>query len=113
MANSSEDQKLTIPPGPEVLPERVSGRAQEVAPRGTLAGNGRPSDPEEMRLEIERTRERMSHTLDIIEDRLVRQKQELWAKATLQRFRHKVSSAPWRPLAIAFVAGYIVAAIRD
>jgi ElaB/YqjD/DUF883 family membrane-anchored ribosome-binding protein len=127
MADTSDErsqQKLTIPPGPESTPERVRARAAAARePAGPPAsatgdpargtGNGRPSDPEEMRLEIERTRERMSYTLDAIEDRIVQQKRELWAKATLQGFRHAVSRDPWRPLAIAFVVGYVVAAIRD
>lgn len=77
------------------------------------ATNGRPTNPEAMRVEIQHTRARMSHTLDAIEDRLVRQKRELWAKATLQDFRRTVSTEPWRSVAIAFLAGYIVAAIRD
>jgi hypothetical protein len=117
MADTTDDQKLTIPPVPEATPKRVGQRPESVttrqAARPVAASNGRPDGPEEMRLEIERTRARMSHTLDVIEDRLVRQKQEIWAKATLQGFRRKVSSEPWRTLAIAFVAGYIVAAIRD
>lgn len=116
MARTSEEQKLTIPPGPEAAPERVPSRAKAVAARkqpAVASGNGRPSEPEDMRQEIERTRDRMTHTLDAIEDRLVRQKEEIWAKATLQGFRRRVSSEPWRTLAIAFVAGYIAAAIRD
>jgi hypothetical protein len=117
MAKSSKDHELTIPPGPETAPDRASRRVEPAAVRDAgrpvAPGNGRPSEPEAMRLEIERTRDRMSHTLDAIEDRLVQQKQEIWAKATLQGFRRKVSSEPWRTLAIAFVAGYIVAAIRD
>jgi hypothetical protein len=120
MAETSKtrsEQELTIPPVPEAAPRRGPPRAEPVVarePGGPLVvSNGRPSEPEELRLEIERTRDRMSHTLDAIEDRLVRQKQDIWAKATLQGFRRKVSSEPWRTLAIAFVAGYIVAAIRD
>lgn len=66
-----------------------------------------------VRLEIEQTRERMSRTLDEIEGRLVRRKEEIWAKATLQDLRRTVSTEPWRPLLIAFAAGYIFAALRD
>jgi hypothetical protein len=84
-----------------------------IAGRGMATENGRPSDPEEMREEIERTRARMSATLDTIEDRLIEGKREIWARATLQGFRRKVSREPWRSLAIAFAAGYVVAAIRD
>jgi ElaB/YqjD/DUF883 family membrane-anchored ribosome-binding protein len=105
----SEDERTT-PSRAEV--GRAPARAEPVGP-AVATGNGRPSSLEEMRAEIEATRIRMSSTLDDIEDRLVRQKRDLWAKATFQGFRRKVSSEPWRSLAIAFVAGYIVAAIRD
>lgn len=77
------------------------------------AGNGRPGDPDALRRDIEATRARMSRTLDEIEGRLVRQKEELVARATLRGFRRRISSEPWRSMAIAFAAGYIVAAIRD
>jgi hypothetical protein len=93
-------------------------QAEGVGTRTVRAGpmpgaNGRPSDPEDMRQEIQRTRARMSSTLDAIEHRLVEQKREIWARATLQGFRRKITTEPWRSLAIAFAAGYIVAAIRD
>lgn len=78
-----------------------------------VRGNGRPSDPAELRREIDRTRDRMSDTLDAIEDRLIEQKEAIWAKATLQGFRRTISTEPWRSMAIAFAAGYIIAAIRD
>lgn len=125
----TKPEELVIPEGPESLESRdaptsrAPARAEaaeaarrERAPRGPMMdgmGNGRPSDPESMRLEIERTRERMSGTLDALEDRLVRRKRELWAKATLQDFRSTVTREPWRSMAIAFVVGYVVAAIRD
>ncbi len=91
-------------------PERTLARGPVLDGVGS---NGRPEDPEAMRVEIERTRERMSYTLDAIEHRLVLRKREIWAKATLQGFRRKISTEPWRSMAIAFAAGYIVAAIRD
>jgi hypothetical protein len=117
MASTSDtrDEQLRIPPGPEAVltrPDTAAPVAQRSA-GAAVSGNGRPSDPEEMRLEIERTRERMSDTLDAIEGRLVRQKEEIWARATLRGFRRRIGTEPWRSLAIAFVAGYIVAAIRD
>lgn len=68
---------------------------------------------ENVRLEIEQTRDRMSRTLDEIEGRIIERKEEIWARATLQDLRHRVSADPWRPLLIAFAAGYIFAAIRD
>jgi Protein of unknown function (DUF3618) len=79
----------------------------------TPAANGRPGDPDALRRDIEATRARMSRTLDEIEGRLVRQKEELVARATLRDFRRRISSEPWRSMVIAFAAGYIVAAIRD
>ncbi len=73
-----------------------------------------------MRREIERTRARMSSTLDALESRvahereaLERKKDKLVDRATLKGFREKLSREPWRSVAIAFVAGYVVAAIRD
>lgn len=85
-----------------------------------VRGNGRPTDPDGMRREIERTRARLSRTLDELEDRIVeerqeleRKKEDLWDKATLKGLRSKLSREPWRSVAIAFAAGYIIAAIRD
>ncbi len=103
-------------PGPESRPKAVA------APRaGTPSRiNGRPAGPAEMRREIERTRARMSGTLDALEARvahekasLERKKDELVDRATLKGFRQKLAREPWRSVALAFAAGYIVAAIRD
>lgn len=73
-----------------------------------------------MRREIARTRARMSSTLDAVEariaherDSLERKKDELVDRATLKGLRRTLASEPWRSMAIAFVAGYVVAAIRD
>ena len=81
---------------------------------------GRPAEPDDMRREIEATRARISGTLDALEGRLVhekeqlvRKKDEVWAKATLKGVRRKVAEEPFRSMAIAFVAGYVIAAIRD
>ena len=88
--------------------------------RTPVRGNGRPSDPEAMRAEIERTRARLSRTLDEIEERVVRErralerkKEKLWDRATLKGVRSRLSREPWRSVAIGFAVGYIVAAIRD
>ncbi|MGK7311504.1 MAG: DUF3618 domain-containing protein [Candidatus Longimicrobiales bacterium M2_2A_002] len=88
--------------------------------RDRVRGNGRPGDPEAMRREIEATRARLSHTLDELEHRIVRErralerkKEDLWARATLQGVRRKLSREPWRSVGIAFAVGYIIAAIRD
>lgn len=73
-----------------------------------------------MREEIQRTRDRLSRTLDELEGRiaaerraLARTKEELWEKATLQGLRTRLSREPWRSVGIAFAVGYIIAAIRD
>ena len=73
-----------------------------------------------MRAEIERTRARLSRTLDELEHRMVRErrelerkKEQLWDRATLKGLRRKLSSEPWRSVGIAFAVGYIIAAIRD
>ncbi len=83
-------------------------------------GRGRPEDAAAMREEIARTRARLSQTLDELEGRIVaerraleRKKEDLWARATLQGVRKKLSSEPWRSVGIAFAVGYIIAAIRD
>lgn len=82
--------------------------------------NGRPTDPDGMRREIQRTRHRLSTTLDELEERIVkerreleRRKEDLWDKATLKGFRRTLSREPWRSVAIAFAVGYVIAAIRD
>lgn len=73
-----------------------------------------------MREEIERTRARMSRTLDELETRIVRERQALartrvtlWEKATLKGVRRKLSREPWRSMGIAFAVGYVIAAIRE
>lgn len=70
-------------------------------------------DPDALRREIEETRDRMSRTLDALEDRLVRQKEDVVARVTFRDLRRRFAESPMKPLLIAFAAGYIVAAIRD
>jgi hypothetical protein len=114
----STEQTPTTTAGPSVPVTDGPGPAapERTLPRGPvidgMSGNGRPSDPDEMRQEIDRTRQRISFTLDSIEDQLVRRKQEVWAKATFQPVRRAIAREPWRSMAIAFAVGYIVAAIR-
>lgn len=103
-------------PGPAARGPNVPAPAG----RPTRAGNGRPGSPAEMRREIERTRARMSGTLDALEARieyerqsLEEKKDELVDRATLKGLRRRLSREPWRSMAIAFAAGYIIAAIRD
>ena len=85
-----------------------------------VGGNGHPDSPEAMRAEIERTRARMSRTLDELENRIVlerealeRKKEDLWEKATFRGLRRKLTREPWRSAAIAFAVGYVIAAIRE
>ncbi len=102
-------------------PERPSRPAGDVTIGSDApVGNGRPGEPAELRREIAATRARMSSTLDTLEARLVREqaslerkKTELVDLATLKPVREKLAREPWRSIAIAFVAGYVVAAIRD
>ena len=99
----------TVPPD-HLLPPG-SGQSTDVAhPR---VSNGRPADPDTIRADIEDTRARMTRTLDEIEGRLAHQKETLVARATLRGLRRTIGSEPWRSVAIAFVAGYVIAAIRD
>lgn len=121
--DDAQDLSLPPGPGPDVARGARPGSMEPVSGRGAPGrpvGNGGPADPDDVRREIEATRARISGTLDQIEGRLVREKRqlgrktdELWAKATLQGVRGKISEEPFRSMAIAFVAGYIVAAIRD
>ena len=105
----------------ETAPVPSPGERERGVKRSPRArGNGRSASPAELRREIERTRARMSSTLDAIEHRIVderrsleRKKDEMVDRATLKPIRERLAREPWRTMAIAFVAGYVVAAIRD
>jgi hypothetical protein len=97
--------------GPSTPPARVGTRAP--GPAGEPWTNGRPRDPEAIRQDIQRTRSRMSDTLDALEAELVREKEALVRTVTLKPVREKLKRQPWKSMAIAFAAGYIIAAIRD
>lgn len=112
-----------LPPGGSAAPtaraepRRVPGPGE---PRSLEPRAGQPEGPSEMREEIARTRARLSHTLDALEARVVderqsleRKKDELVDRATLKPLRKRLAREPWRSMAIAFVAGYVVAALRD
>jgi ElaB/YqjD/DUF883 family membrane-anchored ribosome-binding protein len=123
-SSGSRTAPVAVPP-PSSLESERKGAGSRAAParstRGShAAGNGRPDDPAELRQEIAETRARMSSTLDVLEARLAqerasleRKKTEVVEMATLKPVREKLSREPWRSIAIAFVAGYVVAAIRD
>lgn len=83
------------------------------ASSGTAPKVANGADPAELRREIDQTRRRMSRTLDTLEDRLAEGKEELVARATFRDLRQRITREPWRSLAIAFAAGYVVAALRD
>lgn len=113
----ANDRITPATPKRDTLAETTPGAR---TPARRASGNGRPTDPEAMRQEIVRTRARLSRTLDELEHRIVserraleRTKEDLWDRVTLQGFRRKLSSEPWRSVGIAFLVGYIVAAIRD
>lgn len=105
------------------LPRHTEGEGRKASEDRTSErgrSDDRPSDPDAMREAIQRTRARMSQTLDEIEVQLAREKtvlarrrDELWARATLKGFRRAISREPWRSALIAFVVGYVVAALRD
>ena len=104
----AEITKGTTIPADHRLP-RGDGRKPAVGkPVRTM-----PRDPDALRREIDDTRDRMSRTLDALEDRLVRQKEDVVAKVTFRDLRRRIGDSPLKPLLIAFAAGYIVAAIRD
>ncbi len=103
-------------PSPVVGPTKPARRR----PAAPVRGNGRPGSPAELRQEIERTRARMTDTLDALEARIEYERRELERRkrkvvdgVTLKRLRRKLKKEPWRSIAIAFAAGYIIAAIRD
>lgn len=119
----SRPTPVTRVPSPS---ESASSASRTPAVRGrerttvSHIGNGRGVSPREVRRDIEQTRARMSSTLDALEDRLAYERQELERKkndlvdkVTLKPVRRRLRREPWRSMALAFVAGYIVAAIRD
>ncbi len=77
-------------------------------------GNGqRPLSPEEMRHEINQTRERLSSTLDRIGEQLEQKRDELRQKADFVRpLRDRVRESPLPTLGVAFAAGIVVGLLR-
>ena len=117
LAQRPSDPPLRAPPP---IPPAAPSTRLLPASTASLEAPGYDGEPAEgaegadaLREDIERTRDRMAHTLDRIEDRLVRRRDELWSKATLRGARRTVASEPWRGLLIAFAAGYVLAALRD
>ena len=106
-------------PEPTNPEQRTAGTLSPVAPATAIGApaldehNEPPEGADALREDIERTRDRMSETLDRIENRIVRRRDEVWSKATLRGARAAIASEPWRSLLIAFAAGYVLAAMRD
>lgn len=86
-----------------VDPALAAERQRAVAQRGT-AGTG-SADPGAVRAEIEQTRARMSHTIDGIEDALVRRKEEFQDKMDVLA---PVRERPLPSSGIAFGAGLLL-----
>ncbi|NIP83254.1 MAG: DUF3618 domain-containing protein [Gemmatimonadetes bacterium] len=117
---AADPLELELPPSGSVAPTAGTARHPVAAPAERVRSNGRPESSAEMRREIDRTRARISDTLDALEARVVHEKRALertrdavWSRVTLRGVRRKLSREPWRSVAIAFAAGYIIAAIRD
>jgi hypothetical protein len=117
MRHETEPEQARAGNAPEPAPPAVPSpppAADGAAVRGgETASPGSTDGAEALREDIGRTRDRMSRTLDRIEGRIARRRDEVWSKATLQDVRARIASEPWRGLLIAFAAGYVLAALRD
>jgi hypothetical protein len=117
MRHAMEPEQAKADQAPERVPRSLPSTpppADEPAIRGgETASPDSPDGADALREDIGRTRDRMSRTLDRIEGRIARRRDEVWSKATLQDLRVTVASEPWRGLLIAFAAGYVLAALRD
>lgn len=118
--SASRPANINRVPSSPASASRTPAVAEQEATTVSTLGNGRRGSPREVRRDIEQTRARMSDTLDALEDRLAYERQELERKkndlvdrVTLKPVRRALSREPWRSVALAFAAGYIVAAIRD
>jgi ElaB/YqjD/DUF883 family membrane-anchored ribosome-binding protein len=73
-----------------------------------------PRTVEEARNAVVASRERMSDTLDAIENRLVTKKQEITDRMDVMRpVKKQVRSRPWPALALAFGVGFLFWKLRD
>src|SRR4051812_43030285 len=103
MADHRNDDDRTLPGGPgmnltpEKDPEHLIPDHTHPAPLGTIGAQVTPEDPDAVRNEIERTRQRMSGTIDQIEGALLRKKAEVQERLD---FAAPVRQRPW-----AFAAG--------
>src|SRR4051812_19328677 len=98
MADYSNDADRTLPGGtdglnrtPETDPEHLIPPRTHAAAPGTI-GALTPDDPDAVREEIQRTRDRMSHTIGAIEGALQRKKEEVRERLD---FAAPVRERPW------------------
>ncbi|HEX6748369.1 MAG TPA: hypothetical protein VF092_13820 [Longimicrobium sp.] len=103
MADYRHDDDRTLPGGPgmnrtpETDPEHLIPEHTHAAAPGTIGASSTSDDPDVVRGEIERTRQRMSSTIDEIEGALLRKKGEIQDRLD---FAAPVRQRPW-----AFAAG--------
>ncbi len=103
MADYRHDDDRTLPGGPgmnltpETDPEHLIPEHTHAAAPGTIGASSTSDDPDVVRGEIERTRQRMSSTIDEIEGALLRKKGEIQDRLD---FAAPVRERPW-----AFAAG--------
>jgi hypothetical protein len=98
MADHRNDDDRTLPGGPgmnrtpETDPEHLIPEHTHAAPLGTIGAELTPDDPDAVRGEIERTRERMSQTIGAIEGALLKKKEEINDRLD---FTAPVRQRPW------------------
>jgi len=98
MADYRNDDDRTLPGGPgmnrtpETDPEHLIPEHTHAAPLGTIGAELTPDDPDAVRGEIERTRERMSQTIGAIEGALLKKKEEINDRLD---FTAPVRQRPW------------------
>ncbi|HSU16198.1 hypothetical protein [Longimicrobium sp.] len=111
MADYRNDDDRTLPGGPgmnrvpETDPEHLIPEHTHAAPLGTIGAQVTPDDPHQVRGEIERTRERMSQTIDQIEGALLRKKEEINDRLD---FTSPVRERPWAFAGGVFGAGLVL-----
>jgi ElaB/YqjD/DUF883 family membrane-anchored ribosome-binding protein len=78
-------------------------------PASSVAGRREPRSSEEAEDAIARTRGRISHTLDLLERRLIARKESVKARANLlEPVGRRVRTSPWATVSVALAAGFIL-----
>jgi len=81
--------------------------------QGTSVRRAEPRTVAEARRAVQASRERMSDTLEAIEDRLVSKKQQIEERMDVLRpIKKRVRSRPWPALAVAFGVGVLLWKMR-